>query len=79
MSLQRTIKAVIRPGEQSGYVAECLEIPVVTQGRTLDEVTRNLQEAVELHLEEENLAELGLDASPSILVTFELEAHPATA
>ena len=47
MTLQRTIKATIRPGEQSGYVAECLEIPVVTQGRTLDEVTRNLREAVE--------------------------------
>jgi hypothetical protein len=35
--LQRTIKAVIRPGEQSGYVAECVEVPVVTQGGTLDE------------------------------------------
>ena len=79
MALQRTIKAVVRPGEQSGYVAECVEIPVVTQGGTLDEVTRNLREAVELHLEGEDLAELGLAPSPSILVTFELEAHPATA
>jgi predicted RNase H-like HicB family nuclease len=60
MTLQRTIKAVIRPGEQSGYVADCLEIPVVTQGRTLGEVTRNLRGAVELHLEGEDLAELGL-------------------
>ena len=53
--LQRTIKAVIRTGEQSGYVAECLEIPVVTQGATLDEVTGNLREAVELHLADEDL------------------------
>ncbi len=79
MSLQHTIKAVIRAGEQSGYVAECLEIPVVTQGRSLDEVVRNLREAVELHLEGEDLAELGHAPSPSILVTFELEAHTATA
>jgi predicted RNase H-like HicB family nuclease len=50
MPLQRTIKAVIYPGEQSGFVAECLEVPVVTQGETLDDVTRNLQEAVALHL-----------------------------
>ena len=78
MSLQRTIKATIRHGEQAGYVAECLEIPVVTEGQTLDEVTRNLREAVDLHLEGENLAELGLAPSPTILVTFELEAHPAT-
>jgi predicted RNase H-like HicB family nuclease len=79
MTLQHTIKAAIRHGDQSGYVAECLEIPVVTQGQTLDEVTHNLREAVELHLEGEDLAALGLAPSPSILVTFELEAHPATA
>ena len=67
MALQHTIKAVIRPGEQSGYVAECVEIPVVTQGETLDGVTRNLREAVALHLEGENLADLGLAATPTIL------------
>lgn len=32
MRLQHTINAVIRPGEQSGYVAECVAIPVVAQG-----------------------------------------------
>ena len=63
MTLQHTIKAVVRQGEQSGYVAERLEIPVVTQGQTLDEVTRNLREAVELHLEGEDLAELGTNRS----------------
>jgi predicted RNase H-like HicB family nuclease len=72
MMLQRTIKAVIRPGDQSGYVAECLEIPVVTQGKTLDEVTQNLTEAVELHLAGEDLAALGLTPDPTILVTLEL-------
>jgi predicted RNase H-like HicB family nuclease len=79
MALQRTIKAVIRAGEQSGFVAECLEIPVVTQGSTLDEVSANLREAVGLHLEGENLAHIGLTASPSIIVTFELEPSPAQA
>jgi len=69
---QRTIKAVIRPGEESGYVAECLEIPVVTQGKTLDEVTRNLQEAVALHLADEDLAALGLASNPTVVVTMEL-------
>ncbi len=69
---QRTIKAVIRPGEQSGYVAECLEIPVVTQGATLDEVARNLREAVDLHLSGEDLAALGLAPDPTILVALEL-------
>lgn len=70
--LQHTIKAVIRPGEQSGYVAECVEIPVVTQGGSLDEVTRNLQEAVALHLADEDLAGLGLSPNPTVVVTMEL-------
>jgi len=75
--LQRTIKAVIRPGEQSGYVAECLEIAVATQGVTLDEVTRNLQEAVELHLEGEDLEAIGLAPQPTILVTMEIAPEHA--
>jgi predicted RNase H-like HicB family nuclease len=73
MKLQRTIKAFVRAGEQSGYVAECLEIPVVTQGATVDHVIHNLQEAVQLHLEDENLPELGLAPDHTILVTLELE------
>jgi len=73
MRLQRTIKAFVRSGEQSGYVAECMEIPVVTQGETLDEAMSNLQEAVQLHLNGEDLAELDLAPNPTILVTLELE------
>jgi predicted RNase H-like HicB family nuclease len=73
---QHTIKAVIRPGDQSGYVAECLEISVVTQGRTLDEVVANLKEAVSLHLDGEDLAALGLSANPTVVITMELQpAH----
>ena len=79
MRLQHTIKAVIRSGEESGYVAECLEIPVVTQGKNLDAVTRHLQEAVSLHLEGEDLQELGLVENPTILITFEIDPLRATA
>jgi len=71
--LQHTIKAVIRPGNESGYVAECVEIAVVTQGETLDAVTANLREAVSLHLEGEGLAALGLASNPTLVVTMELE------
>src|SRR5713101_7402269 len=59
------------PGEQSGYVAECFEVPVVTQGQTLDQVTKNLREAIALHLGED-LAPLGLAPNPTVLVTMEL-------
>jgi predicted RNase H-like HicB family nuclease len=73
--LQHTIKAYIRKGE-SYYVAECLEISVVTQGKTLDETIANLQEAVTLHLEGEDPAEFGLAPNPRLLLTMELDtAH----
>ena len=77
MALQHTIKAVVRSGEESGYVAECLEIAVVTQGATLDEVMSNLKEAVELHLASEDLVQLGLAPHPTIVVTLELEPEYA--
>ena len=73
MRLQHTIKAVVRPGDESGFVGECVEIAVVTQGDTLDQTIANLREAVQLHLEGENLAEMGLAANPTVVVTMELE------
>ena len=59
MVLQHTIKAIIRRGD-THYIGECVEIAVVTQGKTLDETVQNLQEAVSLHLDGENLTEMGL-------------------
>lgn len=73
MHLQHTIKAVVKRGDTSGYVAECVEIPVVTQGATLDETITNLHEAIFLHLEDEDLTALGLAANPTVIVTMELE------
>ena len=73
MKLQRTIKAIIKNGEQSGYIAEAVDIPVVTQGATLDEVAENLKEAVELFFEGENPAEFGFENNPGLIVTFEIE------
>jgi predicted RNase H-like HicB family nuclease len=57
-----------------GYVAEGVSVPIVTQGDTLDELTANIREAVDLYLEGENLSELGFAAIPSVLVNFELPA-----
>ena len=70
--MKKIIQVRISKGEEQ-YVAECLDLPVVTQGKTLDELTRNLQEALALHLEGEDLAQLGLAPNPSVLASFELE------
>ena len=73
MRPHHTVHATIREGEQSGYVAECYELNAVTQGATLDEIARNLQEAVALALEGEDLDEIGIAPSPVIVVRLELE------
>jgi predicted RNase H-like HicB family nuclease len=71
--MKRTIQVRIFRGERQ-YVAECLDLPVVTQASTLDDLAVNIREAIALHLEGENLAELGLSDDPTILATMELPA-----
>ncbi|MCT7955094.1 type II toxin-antitoxin system HicB family antitoxin [Laspinema palackyanum] len=42
------IKAIIHPAEEGGYWAEVPALPgCITEGDTLEEVTQNLQDAVE--------------------------------
>ena len=71
--MKRTIQVRVFRGETQ-YVAECLDLPVVTEAPTLDELAANIREAIALHLEGEDLAELGLANDPTILVTLELDA-----
>jgi predicted RNase H-like HicB family nuclease len=67
---------VVYPGDESGFVAECQELAVVTQGATLDETVANLREAVALYLEGEDREALGLAPTPTVLISMELEpAH----
>ena len=70
--MKKIIQVRISKGEKQ-YVAECLDLPVVTQGKTLDELTENVREAISLHLRGEDLAEFDLAEEPSVLVSFELE------
>ena len=70
--MKKIIQVHIFKGEKQ-YVAECLDLPVVTQGKTLDELVRNLEEAIALQLEGEDLAQFDLARNPSVLASFELE------
>jgi predicted RNase H-like HicB family nuclease len=70
--MKRVIQIRIFKGEKL-YVAECLDLPVVTQAPTLDELTANLREAIALQLEGEDLADFGLAKNPAVVATFELD------
>jgi predicted RNase H-like HicB family nuclease len=69
---RQTIQVRIFRGEEK-YVAECLELSVVTQGDTLDEVNASICEATGLHLEGEKLAELGLAEKPLVVAMMDLD------
>jgi predicted RNase H-like HicB family nuclease len=71
---RETVHAVVRRS-RGWYVGECLEVAVVSQGRTLDELVDGLREAVALHLEGEDAAALGLIPAPRLAVTYELPAR----
>ena len=75
--MKKIIQVKIYKGEKY-YVAECIDLPVVTQGKTLDEVVKNIKEAIELHLEGEDLKEWDILPDFSILVNFELPSYAKT-
>lgn len=53
------------------FTAECLEVPVITEGADLDDLLQNLREALLLHFEDEDLALLGLARHLRLIVTAE--------
>ncbi|MBI4359749.1 MAG: type II toxin-antitoxin system HicB family antitoxin [Candidatus Jacksonbacteria bacterium] len=56
----------------SQYIAEGIDVPVVTQAKTLDNLMDNIKEAVALHLEGEDLNELGVAPFALILANMEM-------
>jgi predicted RNase H-like HicB family nuclease len=66
----RAIEIRVFPGEQSGYVAECMDLPVVSQGDTIDSTLENMREAIQLHLEGEDAESLGVSTTAPLLTTL---------
>lgn len=48
--MKRTFSASVWQ-EEGWYVAQCLEIDIASQGESEEDALKNLQEALELHLE----------------------------
>ena len=68
--MNRTLTAVVhREGDL--FVADCPEVGTVSQGATIEEAVRNLQEATELYLEEFPAEDVGRP----LVTTFEVAVH----
>lgn len=70
--MKHIIQFKITKGETQ-YVAESIDLPIVTQGKTLDEVTANIREAVELHLEDEDISQYEVVRQPAVMVNYEID------
>lgn len=71
--MKSIIQFRVSKGEKK-YVAECMDLPIVTEADTLDQLSQNIQEALTLHMENEDLSS-EFTPSPSVLVSFELPVH----
>jgi len=65
--MNRILTAVLHK-EGDLFVADCPEVGTVSQGTTIEEAVRNLQEATELYLEEFPAEETGRP----LVTTFEV-------
>ncbi len=67
------IQIILYPGNESGYVAECVNLQVVTHGQTIDDTVKNIKEALALHFEDEDPEEIGLSPNAPLIVSMEIE------
>ncbi len=61
--------------EDNVYTAEGVNIPIVTEGKTFEELKRNIIDAVKLFFKDEDYSSLGFGPKPSILTSFELPVN----
>ena len=55
------------------YCGRCLDFDIFTQGKTLDELAKNLKEAIQLHFEDDPDSLIDYAPNPSLFTTMDLE------
>jgi len=58
--------------EDGVYTADGVNVPIVTEGATFEELQENIRDAVALYFEGDDAAALGFAKMPSILTNFEV-------
>ncbi len=70
-----TMKTIIQfnlSQEDGVYTADGVNVPIVTEGKTFEELQENIRDAVALYFEGDDPASLGFAKTPSILTNFEV-------
>ena len=58
--------------EDGTYTADGVNVPIVTEGTTFEELQENIRDAVALYFEGSDPSSLGFATTPSILTNFEV-------
>lgn len=70
-SMKNIIQFSIEQGQDGYYIASARDFAIVTQGKTLEELLKNIREATELHFEEFAEEEM-VSRTPSIFINYEM-------
>ena len=70
----RRFTAVITK-EKNWYVAHCVELGVVSQGKTIEKAQANLKEAVELYIESFGTEDMPTQSGEILLYPLEIAPH----
>lgn len=57
------------------YIAEGVDLAIVTDAPTFDALIVNISDAVELYFKDENISELEFSSHPSILLNYEIPQY----
>ncbi|MGM0482847.1 MAG: type II toxin-antitoxin system HicB family antitoxin [Patescibacteria group bacterium] len=61
--------------EEDSYIAEGVDLSIVTQADSLDELVNKIEEAVVLHLDGEKIVDFDYSQKPSILINYEVPQY----
>ena len=64
--------SVIIEREKNWYVSLCPSLEVASQGKTVEEAYKNLQQAVKLYLETADKSEIEIRSQPPLVTTLEV-------
>ncbi len=71
--MKNIVQFTVNKGMDGYYVASASSFPIVTQGKTLDELTTNIKEATELYFEVAHGDEVNeFTKHPSLLMNYEI-------
>jgi predicted RNase H-like HicB family nuclease len=72
----RQVVYVYAQRAESGFVAECYDLPVSAQGESLDQVIDEIQAAIDDYLASNDPPQFGISPKPEVIVTFQLGRPP---